>query len=1227
MYPFSGFMSSNSPQASNYFSRPSAQNQRSRSTAPCPGCRTQLPSPLEASNCHSDELTCQNSQSPASDSDFTELFMDCDCSCPTDSSYAAETSQTSVTSKCYSDNSLPYRRPGNSSQTMKVTKISRCRKPGCPSSLHRAPQTDCPEGPNQTTRTSSGSFLPNFSNYMTSEQNSEMCPCPPPQCESMPRGPRGVSPLQSAFTSRNPKHSSPRSAVMPSYPNVTQQCPAMPRHPNAVNFQQSSAMLRGPYNSVPGGSVGMTRRPNAASSQQNSAMPRCPNAVSTEDNDFLPRCPGCMGSPQSEDSSDYPNNINATSRSRTLPVCPNTHLAAPGYPGASRYPGVANTSISTTMPLSSRNAVPQRCPGDESATQGIPRSRCKIPACPRNLVAMTCPGAVNTSINTTMHLPSGNADPQIYPGDESTNQRIPRSRCKMPACPRNAVAMTCPGAVSVPQSEVMPSHSNHVPTGSVAPKCHISACPKNVASQRGPNQPVLSNAILNTVPMDSVMPKCHIPACPKNVATQRGPNQPVSNDGILNTVPMDSVTPKCHIPACPKNIATQRGPNPPVPSNVILNTVPMDSVTPKCHIPACPKNVATQRGPNQPVPNNGILNTVPMDSVTPKCHIPACPKNVATQRGPNQVPMDSVMPKCHIPTCPKNIATQRGPNQPMPSNLILNTVPMDSVTPRCHIPACPKNIATQRGLNQVPMESVTPKCHIPTCPKNVTTQRGLNQIPMDSITPQCHIPRCAKSVATQGISNQMPMDSNTPQFHIPTCPINIATQGVSNQIPMDSIRPQCHIPTCPKNVATQKGPNQPGPNNAVINKCPKSMNLLPLHQTSANATPESTVKSEAPLDASSKSNVPWCECRLPNDAGTMTGVDSKCPFYDETGDRKHENWIPSAAKKSCLRRNKSSNKRICFELEDTIINKIQYKNVKCLCPEEIESLVILEAKDCDIFSHIANTYLPLNPGNFAAKKKLQELRLQNLHTFYQSMFTSLPAPSADAVQHEQSPEVLANFMHLLEQQIDPVLPPQVQFNHLFDSSNSSGIGGGGDSIYLSSVADGHYQDVVVPLDGPTNPKIGLFTKEFRDVSIRFKNLGEGDAPSDDIFDSIKWNDFDIEKLNKTFADDTFTNDDFYTARNLGAEPIKMLDVADQPEELKKDMQSGIQYFVEACTPQYISRVQLRGHNPPTWFPGFYFSCTDTKEPIEVLRSPSQAFLRAWSVSDPRCFDECSVITL
>lgn len=166
-----------------------------------------------------------------------------------------------------------------------------------------------------------------------------------------------------------------------------------------------------------------------------------------------------------------------------------------------------------------------------------------------------------------------------------------------------------------------------------------------------------------------------------------------------------------------------------------------------------------------------------------------------------------------------------------------------------------------------------------------------------------------------------------------------------------------------------------------------------------------------------------------------------------------------------MRRNKSSNKRICFELEDTIINKIQYKNVQvtilnrpissyqieisqCLCPEEIESLVILEAKDCDIFSHIANTYLPLNPGNFAAKKKLQELRLQNLHTFYQSMFTSLPAPSADAVQHEQSPEVLANFMHLLEQQIDPVLPPQVQFNHLFDSSNSSGIGGGGDSIYL-----------------------------------------------------------------------------------------------------------------------------------------------------------------------------------
>lgn len=58
---------------------------------------------------------------------------------------------------------------------------------------------------------------------------------------------------------------------------------------------------------------------------------------------------------------------------------------------------------------------------------------------------------------------------------------------------------------------------------------------------------------------------------------------------------------------------------------------------------------------------------------------------------------------------------------------------------------------------------------------------------------------------------------------------------------------------------------------------------------------------------------------------------------------------------------------------------------------------------------------------------------------------------------------------------------------------------------------------------------------------------------------------------------------------MGAEPGVVLDPANvpdlEPDNLVQELSKGIEYFVSADPVQYMSRVQLRGTQPPPWFPG------------------------------------------
>ncbi|CAH0555419.1 unnamed protein product [Brassicogethes aeneus] len=347
---------------------------------------------------------------------------------------------------------------------------------------------------------------------------------------------------------------------------------------------------------------------------------------------------------------------------------------------------------------------------------------------------------------------------------------------------------------------------------------------------------------------------------------------------------------------------------------------------------------------------------------------------------------------------------------------------------------------------------------------------------------------------------------------------------------------------------------------------------------------------------------------------------------DETS---QASWLPKCHRKSNLKKKKcqkSSKKKTCFNLENVTIENIFNKNIEIIKPEDVQVLVEKENEDIELFSGIARSYIPFNPGNFSPKKKLHKISMNSeaMALLYESVFKSTEFPSADSAQIEPTPELMASIMHLIENKIDPLLETNVHFNTLFTGEKG---GSGDDSLQLSPLADGYYQDVIIPLQEPKTAKYEMLTRDNRIITARLKKLGGGDL-KDDLFKSLNWDEYNMDKLNKSLAK-TEGEDSFYTSNNIGAEPITILDAIDINESttLKQDLQNGIQYFIETTTPKYYSRIQLRGSEPPQFFPGYIYATSDIPESVKLARSPSEVFEKAWMATHPKYFRECSLISL
>ncbi|XP_049823209.1 uncharacterized protein LOC109600066 isoform X1 [Aethina tumida] len=323
----------------------------------------------------------------------------------------------------------------------------------------------------------------------------------------------------------------------------------------------------------------------------------------------------------------------------------------------------------------------------------------------------------------------------------------------------------------------------------------------------------------------------------------------------------------------------------------------------------------------------------------------------------------------------------------------------------------------------------------------------------------------------------------------------------------------------------------------------------------------------------------------------------------------------------------------CPRSEDQIIKDIYKKCIMKLCPDDIMRLVEKENQDIETFARVTNVYVPMNPSNFSPKQKLQRLRLNSEAIALLYKMVTSPNASADDPVIEAPPETMIYLMNAMERKIEPTVDPTVQFNSLFTVNNL------GELINMSPMAPGYFQDLVVPLNEPKQLQHELITEEIRIVTgklAKSNRLFPEEAPKDSLFKEVQPNiepNYEKIKSEPGLAEGSelpWGEEDLALVANIvggvPAQLIEPLNVKDleADEDKINEMQKGIDYYLEMETPVYSSKVQMRGTNPPSWFPGYIYASDVDENPVQIARSPSEVFIRGWKATHPQFFPPKSI---
>ncbi|VEN58704.1 unnamed protein product [Callosobruchus maculatus] len=304
-----------------------------------------------------------------------------------------------------------------------------------------------------------------------------------------------------------------------------------------------------------------------------------------------------------------------------------------------------------------------------------------------------------------------------------------------------------------------------------------------------------------------------------------------------------------------------------------------------------------------------------------------------------------------------------------------------------------------------------------------------------------------------------------------------------------------------------------------------------------------------------------------------------------------------------------------------------------MSPEEVAQMVAEEKEDVENTLKMVPPELVLIPGKYEMKRRLHNLRLhsESMALLEQSIIN--PQPTADEAQAEPTPEIMATMMHTVETGVSPQSAPDQVFNTLFQENANEQF------IKLSSVSPGPMQDVVVPGEMPKDIHKEALSGEMGLLAERIANIASPEqGPQFDLFDKNSDDASKSPEKGKTtprsfqpITDETspWANANLEPLVNLvGAEPVDVLDPYNtedvEVDALIKEMGNGVELFLDANPVQYMSRVQLRGSQLPSYFPGYMVALPDFPDLITIARNPDEVFASAWKAVQPKYFADDSM---
>ncbi|KAK9889539.1 hypothetical protein WA026_006894 [Henosepilachna vigintioctopunctata] len=302
---------------------------------------------------------------------------------------------------------------------------------------------------------------------------------------------------------------------------------------------------------------------------------------------------------------------------------------------------------------------------------------------------------------------------------------------------------------------------------------------------------------------------------------------------------------------------------------------------------------------------------------------------------------------------------------------------------------------------------------------------------------------------------------------------------------------------------------------------------------------------------------------------------------------------------------------------------MEYADVKQLVEEEKEDVEnILFCKPPELINQL--------PALYPLHKRLNTLKLspENILMIERSVIN--PQITADDALPEHTPELMSRLMETSAHMHLPSIPPQRIFNSLFH------IGPNDDSLLIvSSITPGPLGDVVVPTEIPEMVHEQMLSIEMEETSIIVQNSSVK-PPQDNFVESKPSNPRTRARRRRRYTPLTHESPPWdnvemqLVIEAVGALPKSNIMPSDVEEKrrsgrLGKALVKGIEYVLEADPLQYCSSVQLRGSQPPPWFPGYMVALSDTSNIVEVAKSPSEVLFSAWKSVQPDVFSDDSIL--